>query len=297
MTEGKHRRPTGLLLAVVLIVIGVAGGASRLAGGDRTPGEELADRLPERAPAAPFSFTYSKGGTRVLDCFMVNLRFGGTVDPATERMALTLDAAPDTVIAVVDEDALLLHRSLFTDPPFTTSWLRLPRAANAAIRAALRRALGADLAAQVTSTSLPPSGVEVTRAALDASDSVKAIGVGVIAGRRADGYRITMDLDDYLEAATRASAPDSTAATTSSAVEATPVFDAWLDDGDDVVRVTVRPREPGGAARPPEESWTTDYRASAAVNIPRVADGDSTTSAAVDLSQLRPARTDCRLGA
>lgn len=66
------------------------------------------------------------------------------------------------------------------------------RPVDPAMSTALRRALGPDLAAEITSTRLPAPGAEVARAALDASASVTTIGDAVIDQRRSDGYRITV---------------------------------------------------------------------------------------------------------
>lgn len=74
------------------------------------------------------------------------------------------------------------------------------------------------------------------------------------------------------------------------------MFEVWLNDRDEVVRISVRPQAPDGTEGAPEQGWTTDYRAAAAATLPRVADAEVTPAAAIDLGQVGPQRNECQLG-
>lgn len=289
-------RPSTRLLVLGLVVAIVAGAvAPRLFGATPTPQAELATRLIQSAGSTRFSFAYTRGGTRVLDCFMVNLQYGGRVDARARRLVLHLGNSPGAqTIAVVEPQRVLLRRTLFEDPPFASAWLAVPRPVEPTTNAALRRSLGADLGAEVTATELPASGRDLVQAALAAGRSVEALDATVIDGRRADGFRIRVDPEKYRVAAT---VPSQRAETTAPAAtgEVLPRFDVWLDGADDVVRVTVQQEQTDGKVAPAEQSWTIDYSRRNDVAPPVVIDADITAASRIDVARLRPARPDCRI--
>jgi hypothetical protein len=274
-------------VAVALIVAIVV---SR-SGTERTPRSELVRRLSQGAEPSRFWFSYERGGTRVLDCALANLRFTGEVDSDGGRVVLRLPDNPAPV-AVIDDASVLLHRSLFADPPFPADWLVFARPVDTAQQEALQRALGPDLAADVTAANVRASGRAIAEAALGVAASVERTSPATVDGRPADGYRITVDPERFATAAT-VSAP---AAETRSASGAAPVpvIEVWVDSSNTVVRVAVRPLLADGSPGAPENGWTVDYLPIQQVDLPLVSPSD-TSGAGFDLTLLTPAPRECRI--
>lgn len=279
------RRPTGLLLAVVGLAVVVGASLSPLA--DASPVERLRGRIAEASPPERFAYTYRRAGTRVLDCVLANTRYVGEVDRAAGTLVIRL-AADGEPVAVLTAGSLLLHRSLFTDPPFSTPWLKLPRRPHVPAAAPLRRALG-DLAGDLLAAGLPSSGEELVLAALEVATRVDDVGPADIAGQQADQFRINVDARRYASAA-----PSSMTGRAADEEAPIPVIDVWMTRGR-VVRVAISSTRPDGSRGVSEDGWTIEYRRrDRPIVAPTPAGPDITASATADLA-LTPRRRDCRL--
>lgn len=285
---GTRRRPTGVLLALVGVAI-VVGAALSALGADDGPARQLRRRIDGAGTPARFEYTYRRGGTRVLDCVLANTGYLGAVDRDVDALVIrfTADAPP---VAAVTADTMLLHRSLFTEPPFATPWLRLPRRLDPSATSGLRRALG-DLAGDLLAADLPASGEATALAALEIATDVDDLGPADIDGEPADHYRISINPQRYADVATT---------TTSSGAAAdgdgpVPVVDVWVT-AQHVTRVAITPARPDGTPRAGEDGWVIDYRPLAsAVAAPAPAAAEVTASSAIDLAALVPARRACQL--
>ena len=284
----SRRRPTGALLGGVLALAALGVILARPGAGP-TPEGDLRRRLARAEEPARFSLDHQRGGSRVLECVLVNTRLAIDVDSRAGTMAVRREDGE--LIAFVDPDTLLLRSDLFRDPPFTTRWLAVPRTLSPSILPALRRALGADLAGYLLAARLPATGPATAAAALEASSAVERIDPLVQAGARADGYRLRLDPDRFAAAAT---IPGVTS-TTSTTVTPVPRIDVWVTPDGNVVRVSIRPQTDRGPG-PAEDGWTVDYGPPATVPPPQLPPGETTDIGEVDSSVLAAAAVGCELG-
>ena len=287
--KATRRRPTGLLFALVAIAI-VVGAALSAPGGDNSPAVQLRRRVDEAGTPARFQYSYRRGGTRVLDCVLANTGYTGDVDRHADTLVIRL-AADGEPVAAVTADTILLHRSLFTEPPFATPWVRLPRRPDASAAPGLGRALG-DLAGDILAADLPASGEATTLAALEVATDVDDLGQADIDGEQADHFRISVDPRRYAGTAT-------TSSTTGDVADdgPVPVIDVWVT-GQRVARVAITPAGPEGTPGAAEDGWVIDYRrAAATVAVPATGAAEVTDLTAVDAAALVAARRDCQLPA
>lgn len=251
------RRPRRAAVIATLVVAALLVAVlTNLRTGMGDPGgtaSELAGRL-DRTPAPRFRFTHRGGGTGVLDCFLPNRELTGSVDLRAGVAVLT---GPDgAVLARRRDRRVLLHRSLFTQGAVPTEWLAVDLPTSEEHRAALTRALGADLAGYVLSAGLPSGGTATAEAALDAAADVERLGSTDLGGRTTTGYRITLNRDDFDAAASAATSP----ALDQDADVDPPLIDIWIDSRGRVARVAVQPTRRDGSAAEPEGGWTVDYQ-------------------------------------
>lgn len=262
------------VFAVAAITVGSQGEGSRA---------ELRSRLERAADVSAFSFSYVRRGARVVDCVLPHTRFVLDVDvPRATTLARSVEGS---LLASANNDAILMHRRLFEDPPFPTAWLEVRRDELPAVEAGVRRTLGDDLAGYLLTESPPPAPRDLVLAALAVASDVDDLPATHIRGVEATGFRIKLS-GSILESAIPgdALAPSSTLA---------PTMDAWLGSGGAILRVTVRAGEHdvAGAA---EVGWALDYRYQR--RFAPLADGGRATSVtAIDSAQLRPARRPCQL--
>lgn len=288
--DGRRLRGRAALVVAILVVVGGTVVPSGGRDGDGRVDHELARRL-ERGPESDrFSFSYRRGGTRVLDCALPNTAFAADVDAAGGRMVVRSAAGGNTLVIVVGQ-AVYLHRSLFDEPPFATTWLRAPRRLDQAGSDALRRVLGVDLAREVVGTDLPASGRAIITEALEVAGGVERIPAATVEGGTAEGFRVSVDPSRFQAAAVP---PGERAG---GAEEVIPVFDVWLDAAGRVVRLTVAPRRADGTAGPAEGGWTVDYRPAATVAAAAPQPSDVSEWSDVDPSGLVPTPSQCRLPA
>lgn len=284
-----RRRPTGLLIALVGAAVVVGAGLSAL-GGDDSPAAQLRRRIEQARTSARFEYTYRRGGTRVLDCVLANTGYVGDVDRDVGALVVRLARGGDPVAAVTG-DAVLLHRSLFAEPSFTTPWLRLPRRPTATEEERLRRALG-NLAGDIFAADLPASGKSVALSALDVATDVDHVGAADIDGEAADRYRITVDPQRYAAIATTTPATGDVGD-----VGPVPAIEVWVT-GDGVARVAIAPTRPNGTPGAREDGWIIDYqRAAGTIRVPAPAPADITELATAGPAALAAARRECRLPA
>jgi hypothetical protein len=290
---GRHgRRPTGLLLLFVLFVVVVGAAATRVRGSRADDAVETLRRRVASAPeAARFVFRYERGGTDVLDCVLPNRSFVADVDRRRRAAAFRLAAGKEPV-AIVRGSVLLVSRRLFDAPPYATPWLSVSDRADAAVSAAVQRAVGRDLAGYLFANDLPSSGRSLVLAALEVADGVTATGTVLVDGARADRYRITVDPGRFTAAARQPATQASSALPA-----AVPRFDVAVSRASNaVVHVTVVPVRADRSTGPPEDGWTIEYE----VDSPRIpaqpAPRDVTTTAVADATRLSSARGECRLG-
>lgn len=262
---------------------------ARLAG-ELTVADELARRITRAEAPVRFSLRYQRGGTQVLGCMMANTRFAIEVDTAAETMVVRRE---DEVIALVEGERLLLGRALLREPA-PTAWLAVPLDRATASEAPVRRVLGVDLAGYLLSPELPATGRATVAAALDAARDVARIDPVVIAGERADGYRLQLDADRYAAAATEA--PTSAPPTSTPADEAVPVIDVWVTDNGAVTRVAIRPQTRRGKPGPAEDGWIVDYSPDTSRPVPRPGPAEVTDVDLVDPDLMAPALVGCQLG-
>lgn len=278
-----RRRPAGLLLLV--IGLGIALGAL-LSSGDDDPSSPLASELTNADARARFAFSYVRGGTRVLDCLRPNRSFHGDVLRPAARTVIRRDRAANEPIAIVDEEGSLLHRSLFEDPPFRTSWLLVPTSAAVRYQSQLAESLGPDLAGYVVAGRGPDSGEQTTTALLEVATRTRRIPAGE--GRPDDRYRIIVSAADYREATDRS--PESGTA------GLVPVVDVWLDARGRVVRLGIEATKSSTGQPVPEASYSIDFEA---VDHPPTASParlSTTNPTPAILARLQPARLPCRVG-
>lgn len=285
MSQGQSRRPLGLLMAVVVVALAAGAVAQQRSNTPATPRQDLERTLDRSDDPLRYAMRYNRGGTRVLDCIAVNLRYTARVDTNAERMIITTSGT-DTVGVIVESSEVLLRRTLFQDLTGEGEWFSFPRPLSAPVRQALTDALGVDLATTVTSDRLPASGRELVVAALSIARSVLRTGPLEIDGDTADGYRILVDRSGYeREGATL------TQKTTSASV--LPMFDVWINSDDRVRRVTIGSETADDRPGPPEDSWRMDFETLKAVRRPRITSSRPLNSA--DLTQLRAAKRGCEL--
>lgn len=288
MTDAR-RRPTGLLLAVVVAVIAVASLVSFVRGHDPSVVEVLRRRVESEVDLRRFAFRYQRAGTRVLDCVLPNLRFDVAVDRAVGVAAFQ---APDggTTIAVRTHGTVLVSRDLFDSPPFPTPWLAVSLTGGTRQIEAVRRAVGADLASYLFAVDLPASGRATVLAALDVATAVRPIGTEQIDGITADSFRITVDPAKF--AATASSAGPSTSAHASSIV---PRFDVALArQRGTIVRLAVSSQN-NGAPGAPEDGWVISYRAASASTPALPVPSAITDASTIDLAHLAATPMPCQL--
>lgn len=246
------RRSTLPVVAVAVIAVFGAAVAAWPDGGT-SAADELGRRLAASDEPVRFGFDHLAGGTRVLDCFLPHRQITGSVD--YDAGVAVLGDRTGSAIARKHTDRVLLHRSLFADDVLTTAWLELEFPIDDDVRARLAAILGTELAGYLLTQGLPASGRATALAALDAADRVDHLPATTIDGRRSDGYRITMDEDRFADLPGTDDGP----ATPPSDV-APPTLEVWVDDDDDVSRVTVLP----GRGEPGDDEaaagWSIDYR-------------------------------------
>ena len=190
----------------------------------------------------------------MLNCFLPNREFSGALDYQSGVLLLRSTTA-GTPIAMVTDDRALLHQSLF-GAALPTNWVQLERPVKATARPVVTRVLGVDLAGYMLGDALPPSGRATALAALDVAREVSRIGSKSIGAVQADGYRIGVDAEKFIQEA----APSTTVAGDEAARTPVPDFEVWLGSDNTVVRIVVQPR---GIERDPKEQetsgWAIDY--------------------------------------
>lgn len=250
--------------------------------------DDLRARLRQSDPAESAQFTHITGGTRVMECAMRNLRYGGITDPDAGRLLVWLGElpAPDDAVAMADRGSVLLHRALFDDPPFDSEWVSLSRPLSDADRTTIIEIAGQPLGADLIAPAPPPLASVLVTEALDVAAGVQRIGSSEIDGRRVDGYRIEIDADRLNALDRSATAPDRTSP------QLVPQLEAWLSDDGMVARIEVRSQHLDGTLGAAEDGWLVDY-APTDVEIRSPDPGDVSSVAAVDRSQLRPAALEC----
>ena len=254
------------------------------------PEQELARRLGLSREPDRFKFHHRAGGSTVLDCFLPNREFWGDVDYGSGVLLLRSTTA-GTPIAMVADRRAVLHRSLFAAGAVPTTWAQLERPAKPTAHPVVTRVLGVDLAGYVLADALPPSGRATALAALDVAVEVNRIGSQRIGAVQADGYRIVVDAEKFINGAS----PSSTAASDEAAHTPVPDLDVWLGSDNTVVRIVVQPR---GIDRDPKEpgisGWVVDYSPGEPVAFTESA--DVTAFDALEPSTLAaPAAVGCNL--
>lgn len=242
-----------------------------LGGGSTSAATELAGRLSEGGDPPRFRFQHQAGGSRVLDCFQANRAVEGTVDHVAGIAVLRSENG--TVMARKSPGRVLLHQSLFAAGAIATPWLSVALPPTDELRAALTRSLGTELGGYVLVPGLPPSGAATAAAALEAADEVERLETTTIGGRRTQRYRITVADDAFADAT---STPTAVADPNGRDVPV-PVIDVWVDERNQVVRVTVVAGSGDGGEETPG-GWTIDY--DVAAGPPRSAERVSATDVA-----------------
>lgn len=243
---------TRWLAVAVLVAVASLAAVPVLGGGSTSAATELAGRLSEGGDPRRFRFQHQGGGSRVLDCFQANRAVEGTVDNAAG--VAVLRGENDTMVARKSPERVLLRQSLFAAGAIPTPWLSVALPPTDELRAALTRSLGTELAGYVLVPGLPPSGTATAAAVLEAADEVKRLGTTMIGGRRTQRYRITVADDAFADATTT---PTAVADPDGRDVPG-PVIDVWVDERDQVVRVTVLAGSGDGVEETPG-GWTIDY--------------------------------------
>ena len=230
-----------------------------------------------------FSVSYVRRGTRVMDCVLPNTRF--VLDVDVRRARTVARSVAGSLLASADDEAILLRRALFENPPFQTAWLAVRRDELSAVEAGVRRNLGDDLAGYLLAETPPPAPRDLVLAALAVASDVDDLPATRIRGEEATGFRITLDGSSF-EAAIQADGP-----VPSTALTAT--MDAWVRSGGDVLRVAVSAgeHEVAGSA---EVGWALDYRYRGSF-VPPATVGRVTSVATIDPARLEPARRRCQL--
>lgn len=245
--------------------------------------QELAGRLERSGEPDHFEFSYRAGGTKVLDCFLPNREFSGAVDYLSGVVALRTGPPTGATVAIVTERSALLHRSLFRADAVPTAWVRVDRPPRADLRSALVRVLGADLGGYVLGDALPPTGRATALAALEVARDVTRVGRQTIGAAPAEGFRITVDTEEFAEKAS-----PSTTAQGEDGDAAVPTFQVWMGRDNAIVRIEVQPQstgrdgEDGGAG-----GWSVDYRPGRP--LAKDEPSDVTALQALDLSGLTAA--------
>ena len=276
------------LVAVAIIATVVAAVAVWPGGGGSSSHDELARRLASVEDPERFSFEHRAGGSRVLDCFLPSRQISGAVDYDAALAVFRDDTGAE--IARKQPDQVLLHRELFAEDAVPTTWLEVELPMDDELRARLATIFGTELAGYLLTPGLPPSGQATALAALDAADRIESLPPTTIDGRRNDGCRITVDDDHFADVAGR---DDGLRAPTTDL--APPTINVWIDDDDEVARVTVVP----GPLEPEDEpagGWSIDYRTPG----PRLRDprpSSVTHDGDIELSRLqgRPPSGECQV--
>lgn len=281
--SGLARRAIAVIAVLALVSVLVT-----RCGDETSPSAQLTSLLRRGDDPEVFSFRYDRGGSQVLGCYSPNLRYLGTVDARTGRTVLRSAEAGQATIAVMDE-ATWLHRSLFASPPFEQEWLEVPRPVGPLLASELQRALGPDLAAEVTAASRRATGRDLAAAVLDIARRVTALDEAEADEQRGDGYRVEVDPSAF-DDAVNGEAPSTRA------VDVVPRIDVWVDRTGWVTRATVRPRRVEGIMAEAESGWTVRYRRERALSVPTIAASDVVGVRSIDTAALRPAQRGCRLG-
>lgn len=285
MSSGQSRRPLGLLMIIVVAALVVGGIVQERAKTPATARQDLARHLDASEPPSRFAMHYNRGGTRVLDCIALNLRYTARVDTDAQRMVITTSGV-DTASVVVESSQVLLRRTLFANAPGDNQWLSVPRPFAATARKTLTDVLGVDLATAVTSPRLPASGTELASAALSIARSVRRLPSSEVDGENADGFRVLVDRRGYERDATTLPGQTGNSPTL-------PVFDVWVDADNEVRRITVNSETSGGKAGPVEDSWTMDFEKLRSVGRPSIVSSGPVTAS--DLGQLRGVIRPCEV--
>lgn len=284
-TERMRRRVLTAAIAVssLLVTVLVAAAATRPSPSAE---DELRQRLRRNGAETQTAFTFVGGGTRVLECFFPNRRYGGVTDPAGRRAVFWLGDDPKAkrIIAFVDEDAVVLHRSLFDDAPFGTEWVAFATPLSPNDLTTLSDIAGQDLAADLSATAPPPLAATVVETALNSASSVKPIGSASIAGRQVDGFRIEVDPNNLA-----GSAP---AGLSQTGADLVPMLEVWITPDGAVARIVVRPQRPDRTVAAPEEGWSIDYRP-ADIDIGALRPTNLTDAEAIPRTEMRPAAFKC----
>lgn len=283
MSQRQSRRPLGLLMIVVILALVVGGVVQQRTDASTTPRNELAARLDVAKEPNRFALHYNRGGTRVLDCIAVNLRYTARVDTDAKRMIVTT-AGLNAATVIVEPSEVLLRRTLFQNPPGRSEWLSVPRPLAASARSTLTDVLGVDLAADVTSPRLPASGTELARAALNIARSVQRLAVSQVNGDSSEGYRIRVTRQGFeRDAKTLPGQP----------TDSMPVLDVWIDADNEVRRVTINTETRDGTPGPAEDGWTVDFETTQSIQRPTIASSSPLTPG--DLAQLEAVKPQCEL--
>lgn len=286
-TRTRRRVRNVALVALAGLLLALLWSAT---AGPRSPSpiDGLRVRLQRSDIAASTQFTYISGGTRVLDCTMRNLRYGGITDPSAGRVVAWLGVQPDLAgaVATADSRAVLLHRTLFENPPFDSDWVSFPRPLSDADSATITEIAGQPLGADLIAPTPPPAASDLVIAALDVAASVQSLGASEFDGRTLDGYRIEIDADQLDEI------DGTNAASEQPGPRLVPQLGVWLTDRDVVARIEVRSQNLDGTLGAAENGWIVEYESTdAKLRSPNPADVRDV--AAADRSQLRPSALEC----
>lgn len=269
------RSLTALAIGVSVLLVGCAPDPTGAA-------DDLHAALAELPEPDRFTVTYEAHGTQVLDCFARHRRFVLEIDRPSQTVSA--HSANGTPLAQRDDDMVWLHRSLFAPSSLTASWIQADlRMLDAGHEAALRRALGGDLAGYLLAPDLPSSGEAIAAAVAEIADGVELL------SETANGvtYRITLDTERF--------AADSTgpgAVAPSGSASLPPTLDVTIGEGR-VSQVTVRPphQQDGAAAGWSVEFGPLEQAAAPTLSGPVLAIGRA------DPAQLTAATSEpCELG-
>lgn len=248
--------------------------------------DDLRAQLRQSDPAESAQFTHITGGTRVMECAMRNLRYGGITDPDAGRLLVWLGErpAPDDAVAIADRGSVLLHRTLLDDPPFDSDWISFSRPLSDADRATIIEITGQPLGADLVAPAPPPVASVLVAEALEVAASVERVHVDETTGRGLVRYRIEIDAD-RLDALDRSG-------TVTDSPQIVPRLDVWLTDDGSVARIEVRSQHADGTLGDAEDGWLVEYEpTNVEIRAPKPADVHDVSG--VDRSQLRPTGLEC----
>lgn len=271
---------------VVVVAALVVGAVVQQRSDSPTSSRQQLARILGAAEDSPrYQMRYNRGGTRVLDCIADNLRYIARVDTTAQRMTITTSDL-DEASVIVDASNVLVRRTLFQDAPGEFEWFRVPRPVAATARQTLIQALGVDLAAAVTSDRLPASGNELVKAALSIARSVRRTRSADVGGDTTVGYRILVDRNGYQR-------KGATLTQKTTMASLLPIFDVWINSGNEVRRVTIGSETDNGEPGPAEDSWTMDFEKLTDVRRPIVTSSGRLSDA--DFARLRGLKRGCEL--